>query len=177
MNAAGGVLTLLGSIWYILGGLQDYDAEVMKDRLQFGDFLFAVGTWLFVLGFGLIIHDEQGTALAIAAAKGEQPPLPDAATRLAATYFACLVLFGVASTVYVFPSPATQYTGIGLLAVTNVVFTTANSIALVTLWRRHVQGQDVGEAVHHLDAAGLLQQKLLPPAPDISCSPAPAEEP
>jgi len=147
----------------------------VKDTLQFGDFLFAVGTWLFVLGFGLIIHDEQGTALAIAAAKGEQPPMPDAATRLAATYFACLVLFGVASTVYVFPSPATQYTGIALLGVTNVVFTTANSLALIALWRRHVQGQVVGEAVH-LDAAGLLQQKLLPTAPDES-SPAPAEEP
>jgi len=79
----------------------------------------------------VIIHDDQATAVLIADAKGTSapndesdiaavPPDYDAASVLALTYLCCLFFFGVASTVYIFPSQATQYTGIVLLALTCV---------------------------------------------------------
>jgi hypothetical protein len=54
LNTIGGVLTLLGSIWYILAGAGTL-ANV-DQTLQFGDFLFALGTWLFCAGLGTFLE-------------------------------------------------------------------------------------------------------------------------
>jgi len=81
--------------------------------LRRGDILFAIGMWLFVLGFALAAHETRMKLVKLARIR-EVPANEHATFTLFVAYTACLCVFGVASTIWVLPYTESQIVGIAL---------------------------------------------------------------
>lgn len=100
-------------------------------RVRRGDILFATGIWLFAAGFAIIVADVRATLLAVARLKGAGLPPFDSSFWILCVYVALLVVFGVASTLFVLPNSTSQEAAVGLFVVVRRV---ACVCALLT-WR------------------------------------------
>lgn len=118
--------------------VSSYSGE--QATLQYGDTLFTIGMWLFAAAFGLLLYDARSTVVRVARARGAPVPAAaaDATLLVLAFSLACLVLFGIASALFLLPSDASQEASVGLFVVSNVAFTAVNAAALVALWYEHV---------------------------------------
>lgn len=107
--------------------------------LQRGNIFFAVGMWCFSIGFFLILADTRATIIDVSRAQGLSTFKYDETFWVLFAYLNILVVFGIASTLYIFPTDTIQIVGTALFVLTNVAFTLMNLIALLFLWREHVK--------------------------------------
>lgn len=67
-------------------------------------------------------------------------PRYDNTLRVYFVYLVCLIVFGIAGTLFVLPNDITQLIAVALFVVSNVSFTVINMLALWFLWRAHCMG-------------------------------------
>ena len=138
-NLAGGAITFLASVAYVRASLIVDNGLRYETTLHRGDILFAVGMWLFVVGFALTAHETR-IKLTKLAQITEVPANERTTFMLFAAYTACLCVFGIASTIWVLSSAESQFAGSALFVVSNVAFTLLNAFALYSLWKEHRRG-------------------------------------
>ena len=138
-NLAGGAITFLASVVYVRASLIVDNGLMSEKTLHRGDVLFCIGMWLFVLGFALAAHETRVKLVKLARIR-EVPANERATFLLFVAYTACLCIFGIASTIWVLPSAASQFVGTALFVVSNVAFTLLNAFALYSLWKEHRRG-------------------------------------
>ena len=114
-------------------------------ELKTGDIEFAVGIWLFSLGTAFLVYDMRATVLAICKLQGRPPPpwREDKTLQVLILYSASLILFGIASTLYILPGDTSQTIGVALFVVSNVSVTSINLVGLWYLWRAHCEEWEV----------------------------------
>ena len=87
-----------------------------EKTLHRGDIQFCIGMWLFVLGFALAAHETRIKLVKLARIR-EVPANERGTFLLFVAYTVCLCVFGIASTIWVLPSPASQFVGTALFVV------------------------------------------------------------
>jgi len=113
----------LGSVSYLRASFQIVDITGQERVLHKGDMQFAIGMWLFVTGMALITFDIRSTLVTVARIRGAPIPPFDSTLYVLVAYDLCLVIFGIASTLYVLPDDTSQTVGTGLFVVSDVSFT------------------------------------------------------
>ena len=155
---------LIASVDYLRVSQEITTYEGNEAALRTGDIEFAVGIWLFSLGTAFLVYDMRATVLAICKLQGRPPPpwKEDKTLQVLVLYSASLVLFGIASTLYILPGDTSQTIGVALFVVSNVSVTSINLIGLWYLWKAHgeewevqwlhdatLAAVDAMEAAHH----------------------------
>ena len=110
-----------------------------EDELHLGDELFATGMWLFAAGTALLLLDLRYTVVTVSRARQVEVVglRRDRPLQVLALYLLCLIIFGIASTLYILPDETSQTVGVALYVVSNVSFTAINMVALYYLWMEH----------------------------------------
>ena len=153
-NLAGGAITFLASVVYVRASLIVDNGLQSEKTLHRGDVLFCIGMWLFVLGFALAAHETRIKLVKLARIR-EVPANERATFLLFVAYTVCLCIFGIASTIWVLPSPESQFVGTALFVVSNVAFTLLNAFALYSLWKEHRQSSMTPEDLEAASGGGV----------------------
>ena len=119
-----------------------------EDELHLGDELFATGMWLFAAGTALLLLDLRYTVVTVSRARQVEVVgvRQDRPLQVLAVYLLCLIIFGIASTMYILPDETSQTVGVALYVVSNVSFTAINMVALYYLWVEHSETWAAGAA-------------------------------
>ena len=142
----------LGSVSYLRASFIIVDISGEEAVLKRGDTQFAIGMWLFVSGFMLITYDIRAVVIRVARIRGLPIPPYDSTCIVLIIYDVCLIIFGIASTLFILPDDTSQTVGTGLFIVSNVSFTAINVVALWFLWKEHSRSLAGGEGGEELGA-------------------------
>lgn len=143
----------MASVYYLHASSAVNSFQGEEAELHLGDELFATGMWLFAAGTALLLLDLRYTVVAVSRARRVEVVglKRDRALQVLAVYLLCLIIFGIASTLYILPDETSQTVGIALYVVSNISFTAINMVALYFLWMEH---SDNWAAAAAADAAG-----------------------
>jgi hypothetical protein len=129
----------VASVYYLRASAVVTSFQGEEDELHLGDELFASGMWLFSAGTALLLLDLRYTVVMVSRARQVEVVgvRQDKAMQVLAVYLLCLVIFGIASTMYILPDETSQTVGVALYVVSNVSFTAISMVALHYLWVEH----------------------------------------
>ena len=143
----------MASVYYLHASSAVNSFQGEEAELHLGDELFATGMWLFAAGTALLLLDLRYTVVTVSRARQVEVVgvRQDRPLQVLAVYLLCLIIFGIASTLYILPDETSQTVGIALYVVSNISFTAINMVALYYLWMEH---SDNWAAAAAADAAG-----------------------
>lgn len=132
MNAAGGLLSVVGSLLY-------WPGSTRPDVLWSANAIFAVGMLLFAFSFAVVVLDVRMTEVELA--KAQQKPYPDwdLTMWVMVGYLLCLITFACGGLLFIAEDLWKQDLGTLMFAVGTVAFTGMCLLQLRFLWHEHLQ--------------------------------------